>query len=115
MALRSLSVQLYSVRDALQQDPAGTIARIADIGYRQVEAGAKFLTAAPGLLEAIHEHGLGTPTMTSPLVRVDRAPVWELAHRLGAHTVVDTFIPEEHWTSVDDVDAIAAELNAAAA
>ncbi len=116
MALRSVSVQLYSVRNALESDPSGTIDRLAAIGFTQVEAGFKYLTQHPELLEAIHRNRLGTPTMTSPLFEVaDRAPVWELAERLGAGTVSETHIPEQHWTSLADVDHIADELNASAA
>ena len=115
VAHRPISVQLYSVRNALEVDPVGTIDRIADIGFEAVEAGFKYLSSYPELVDAIHRHGLLTPTLTSPLFEVaDRVPVWELAKRLGAHTVVDTFIPEPHWTSVADVDHIAAELNQAA-
>ena len=111
-----VAVQLYSVRNALETDPVGTIDRIAEIGYQAVEAGFKYLTTYPELVDAIHRHGFETPTLTSPLFEVaDREPVWALAERLGSHTVIETFIPEEHWTSVADVDHIAAELNDAAA
>ncbi|WP_165314350.1 sugar phosphate isomerase/epimerase family protein [Agromyces protaetiae] len=116
MVHHSVSLQLYSVRDALEADPVGTIDRVAALGFTAVESGFKALTAHPELVDAIHRNDLATPTMTSPLFRVaDREAVWALAKRLGAHTVVETFIPEEHWTSVEDVDAIAAELNASAA
>lgn len=116
MALRSVSVQLYSVRTALESDPSGTIDRIAEIGFTQVEAGFKYLTAHPELIDAIRRNDLGTPTMTASLFEVaDRAPVWGLARRLGATTVSETFVPEQHWTSVADVEHIADELNAAAA
>ncbi|GAA0811144.1 sugar phosphate isomerase/epimerase family protein [Spirilliplanes yamanashiensis] len=42
-----ISIQLYTVRDVLAADPAGTIAALARIGYRRVElAGTAGLTAA---------------------------------------------------------------------
>jgi sugar phosphate isomerase/epimerase len=42
-----ISIQLYTVRDALAADPAGTLATLADIGYTKVEAaGTAGLTAA---------------------------------------------------------------------
>ena len=42
-----ISIQLYTVRDVLADDPAGTIATLADIGYTRVElAGTAGLTAA---------------------------------------------------------------------
>jgi sugar phosphate isomerase/epimerase len=42
-----ISIQLYTVRDALSADPAGTLATLADIGYTKVEAaGTAGLTPA---------------------------------------------------------------------
>jgi sugar phosphate isomerase/epimerase len=42
-----ISIQLYTVRDILTADPAGTLATLADIGYTKVEvAGTAGLTAA---------------------------------------------------------------------
>lgn len=42
-----ISIQLYTLRDILAQDTEGTIARLAEIGYRKVEhAGFAGLTAA---------------------------------------------------------------------
>jgi sugar phosphate isomerase/epimerase len=115
VSLPTVSLQLYSLRDALEQDPLGTIDRVADMGFRAVEVGARYLAANEGLIAAIHRHGLATPTLTSPLFRhEDRASVWSLAKELGAHTVIDTVIREEHWTTLDAIDAVAADLNAAA-
>jgi sugar phosphate isomerase/epimerase len=45
--LDRISIQLYTVRDILAADPAGTIATLRDIGYRKVEtAGFAGLSAA---------------------------------------------------------------------
>lgn len=114
MTLPAISVQLYSVRGPLESDPVGTISRIADIGLRQVEAGFRYLTQSPALAAAIREYQLATPTLTSPLVDVDRSAAFDLARQIGAHTVVETFVPEPKWTSIEDVQHIADELNAAA-
>ncbi|GAA4442143.1 sugar phosphate isomerase/epimerase family protein [Phytohabitans houttuyneae] len=120
MALQSLSLQLYSVRHALDDDLPGTLARVAEIGYRQVEASHKLYARGPELARAVREHGFGVPTFTSPLVALpgrevpDVEEVFAAARELGATAVIDTYIPEEHWTSRADVATIAAGLNAAA-
>lgn len=114
MSLPSLSLQLYSVRNALEADIPGTIQRVAEIGFAQVEASYKVLSRGPALLEAIRANGLTAPTMTSPLLDVDRDHVFATANELGASTVVETFLPEPLWTSADDVRRLAGELNAAA-
>ena len=35
---RKVGLQLYTVRDAMAKDPAGTLSRVAEIGYKEVEA-----------------------------------------------------------------------------
>jgi sugar phosphate isomerase/epimerase len=112
--LRSISLQLYSVRDALEDDAQATIDRIASIGYTQVEASYRTLSASPRLGPAIRGAGLTSPSMTGTLVGADRAPVFETAKELGAYAVIDTLVREEHWTSEADIARTADELNAAA-
>jgi sugar phosphate isomerase/epimerase len=110
----SLSLQLYSVRHALEEDLPGTIARVAAIGYRQIESSYKLYSRGPEFLDAVRSNGLASPTMTSSLIDTDLDAVFAAAKEIGAHTVVDTFVPEEFWTSEDDVDRIAGHLNEAA-
>ena len=112
--LPSISLQLYSVRDALERDAQATLDRVAAIGYTQVEASYRALSASPRLGRAIRAAGLTSPSMTATLVGADRGPVFEAANELGAHAVIDTLVDEEHWTARDDIARTAGELNAAA-
>jgi len=112
--LQSLSLQLYSVRNALEEDVSTTIARVAEIGFTQVEASYKVLLRDIGLLEAIRANNLTSPTMTSPLLDIDLDAVFSTAKELGAHTVIETVVREEHWTSPESVAQVADQLNAAA-
>jgi len=53
-----ISIQLFTVRQALSADPAGTIATLADIGYQRVEtAGFAGLTAAQ-FKEILDDNGI---------------------------------------------------------
>ncbi|SDK86594.1 Sugar phosphate isomerase/epimerase [Nonomuraea jiangxiensis] len=112
--LPSLSLQLYSVRNAIDEDLPGTLAKVAEIGYRQIESSYKLYSRGPQFLAAVRDAGLASPTMTSSLVDVDLDAVFTAAKELGAGTVIDTFIPEQFWTSEADVDRIAGHLNKAA-
>jgi len=112
--LPSISLQLYSVREALEQDAQATIDRVASIGYTQVEASYRSLSANPRLGPAIRAAGLTSPSMTGTLVGADRAPVFETATELGARAVIDTLVPEERWMAEADIARTADELNAAA-
>ena len=56
-----LSVQLYTVRDALSADLPGTLRRIASIGYTNVEAFG-YVEHAEELRDALADAGLQAPS-----------------------------------------------------
>jgi len=65
--IRPIGIQLYTVRDALQRDYDGTLAQLAQIGYREVESGWDQDKEHPKeMREALLRHGL-----TSPSTHVD--------------------------------------------
>jgi sugar phosphate isomerase/epimerase len=108
-----LSVQLYTVREALQADLEGTVRRIAEIGYTQVEP--YNFVAFPGLGNALRSAGLTAPTAHCGLVGKDLVPVFEAAKEIGIATVIEPFVASEHWQTAEGVKATAAALNDVAA
>ncbi|MFI7547584.1 sugar phosphate isomerase/epimerase family protein [Actinoplanes sp. NPDC049599] len=90
-----ISIQLYTVRDVLTADPAGTIAALADIGYTKVEtAGTAGLTAAAfrALLDA---NGIRATSGHFGIPQPFDATAWRAtladARTLGCHFVVHPF------------------------
>jgi sugar phosphate isomerase/epimerase len=108
-----VSVQLYSVRDALAADPAGTLGRIADLGLRTVEP-FDLTGFADRIAEPMATHGLTAPTSHVSFVDGGLDEALAAAGRLGVGTIIDPYLPDERWTSRSDVEAIAASLNEAA-
>lgn len=53
-----LGLQLYSVREQLPRDYAGTLKQIAALGYREVEAAGFFNHSPAQVLQAMHGAGL---------------------------------------------------------
>lgn len=108
-----LSLQLYSVREQLTEDFDGTIARIADFGYRHVEPYGieKFTTQ---LAESLPAHGLAAPTAHSSPVTGDLGEVIKAAQQLGVTRVIQPGSPRELWETADGVKRWADQLNAAA-
>lgn len=51
-------LQLYSVRDAMEKDVKGTLKRVAEIGYKQVEFAGFFGVDAPTMKSWLDEFGL---------------------------------------------------------
>src|SRR6478752_697314 len=108
-----LSVQLYTVRELLSEDTAGTLRRLADIGFTQVEPFA-FLSFGDALRDGLKEAGLSAPTTHQGFIGGDVDEVAEAAKALGIETVIDPYVAPERWQSADEVAAVADQLNAAA-
>jgi sugar phosphate isomerase/epimerase len=113
MAMTAISVQLYSVREAFAADPTGTLARLADIGFTQVEPYGLAENAAI-LRTGLSDHGLTAPTAHAKLIGVDQGEVFAAAVACGVGVVIDPFTPAEQWRSEADIAATAAALNEAA-
>ena len=113
MSTSHLSVQLYTVRELLTDDTVGTLKRIADLGFTQVEPFA-FLSFGDDLRRGLSETGLSAPTSHQGFIGGDLEPVFEAASALGIATVIDPFVAPDRWQTAESVDEIAAQLNAAA-
>jgi sugar phosphate isomerase/epimerase len=109
----SYSVQLYTLRNALQEDLPGTIRKVAEIGFTQVEP-YNFVAMAKELGAALKENGLTAPSGHAPLLSQDQDEIFAAAKELGISTVIEPYITAEHWQSAEDIRATAAKLNAAA-
>ncbi|WP_285243300.1 sugar phosphate isomerase/epimerase [Pseudarthrobacter sp. fls2-241-R2A-127] len=109
----SYSLQLYTLRNAISEDLPGTIKKVADIGFTQVEP-YNFVATAKELGAALKENGLTAPSGHAPLMSQDQDEIFTAAKELGISTVIDPFLPAEHWQTAEDIQATAAKLNAAA-
>lgn len=113
MSRPPVSVQLYSVRDALAADPATTVLRLADLGLRTVEPFG--LTDAVDALEpALAAAGLTAPTAHVTLLGGAHEAAFAAAARLGVATLIEPYVPAERWATREDVAALAAELTVVA-
>ncbi|GAB3039159.1 sugar phosphate isomerase/epimerase [Parafrigoribacterium mesophilum] len=106
------SVQLYTVREALEADLQGTLERIAGMGFTLVEP--YNFTAFGGLGSALRAAGLTAPTTHAHFVGRDAGSVFAAARELGIGTVIEPYVEPERWRSLESVRAVAAELGAAA-
>ncbi|MGG7466379.1 MULTISPECIES: sugar phosphate isomerase/epimerase family protein [unclassified Plantibacter] len=114
MSTSQLSVQLYSVRDALAADTAGTLQRLAEIGFRQAEP---FGFGPDADLTAVHGAGFTTPSAHANFIKegTDLAAYFGAAAAAGVKVLIDPAIAAERFSSADGVKGIADDLNAAAA
>jgi len=107
-----LSVQLYTVRNALAEDFDGTLAQIAGFGFTQVEP-FQFVNFLDGLRN-LSKHGLSAPTAHVGLLAGDQEEIFGAAKELGIQTVIEPAVRDQHWQTADAIKATADQLNAAA-
>jgi len=105
-----ITVQLYSVRDLAKQDYAGTIRAIAETGYGCVEPAGYPGFSAPQAAKLFQEFGLRAPSAHIGLpVGDNKNAIIEEALMMG-HKYLITGCPpkfQEHYTSLDNVKAMA--------
>src|SRR6476620_6243857 len=65
-SIMNVGMQLYTVRTQLEKDFDGTLAKVAAIGYKEVEFAGYFGHTPQGVRDALKKHGL-----TSPSAHVD--------------------------------------------
>ena len=112
--LTSIGVQLYTVRDLLQRDFEGTLAKIAAIGYRTVEFGGIEGPSPRETLAMLKRHGLTAPSGHAQLDDLERAlpKVLQDASAREQKYVVCPFIDESRRRTLDDWKRLAATFNA---
>lgn len=110
-----ISIQLYTVRDLAQADYAGTVRRIAEIGYGAVEPAGFPGYSLQQAVALYAELGLdvGSAHLAMP-VGEQRQQAIETAQALGAPYIVSGLGPD-HFGSVDQIKAACDTFNRAAA
>jgi sugar phosphate isomerase/epimerase len=111
--MSELSVQLYTLREALAKDFDGTLEKLAEFGFTQVEPFAltKF---ADELRNGLSRNGLTAPTTHIHLLGEDQDAIYQLAAELGIQTVIQPSTDRTRWQTETGVGEVASELNAAA-
>jgi sugar phosphate isomerase/epimerase len=105
-----LSVQLYTVREALADDLPGTLRHIADLGYHNVELFG-FVDLADQYSELLPSVGLVAPSAHARLLGQDVADIFVAAKKVGVTTVIDPHIGRDLWTTKEDIAKSASSLN----
>lgn len=111
--LKTIGIQLYSVRSEMERDFEGTLAQLGSIGYKEVEF-AGYFERKPGEVKAILDrHHLAAPSGHVPIdiVRRDWRGTLDTASKLGHRYVVVPWLPEEDRRTLDDLKRMAAEFN----
>ncbi|HZE07734.1 MAG TPA: sugar phosphate isomerase/epimerase [Gemmatimonadaceae bacterium] len=112
--LEKVGLQLYTVRDLMKADMPGTIAKVAQIGYKEVEFAGYFGRTPDQVRKLLDDNHLTSPSTHLPFEALDN---WKKtladSKRIGHHWVTLPYIPPEKRKTVDDWKKIAARFNRA--
>jgi len=113
--LEKVGLQLYTVRDLMKADFEGTLAHVAQIGYKEVEFAGYFNHAPAEVKAMLDRHGLTAPSTHVGDISPD---AWkaslDAAHTIGHEYIVCPWIPEERRKTLDMWKQVAADFNRAA-
>lgn len=112
-----LGVQLYTLRTEMERDVAATLARVALIGYEEVEFAGYFGHSPSEIRRFLDDAGLRAPSAHVDVGLVDDAwpATLEAAAVAGHEYVVVPWLPESMRSSLDDWRRTAERLTGAAA
>jgi sugar phosphate isomerase/epimerase len=102
--LDSIGMQLYTVRGMMGTDVPGTIAKVAAIGYKEVEfAGYPDLYSSKDLRAMLDTNGLSSPSVhvSYDVVQHRMPQAIDAAHVLGHKYIICPWIDESQRASAD--------------
>jgi sugar phosphate isomerase/epimerase len=95
-SIGKIGVQLYTVRDMLAKDFDGTLAKVAAVGYKEVEFAGYFDHTPQQVRDALKKHGLAAPAAHIDYASLgEKFPsVIEAAKTIGHTFLVNPWIDE---------------------
>jgi sugar phosphate isomerase/epimerase len=110
--LKKIGLQLYTVRDLMKADLPGTLAKVAAIGYKEVEFAGYFGRTPAEIRDLLRRNGLTSPSTHIPIdtLEKDSQKAFADAKAVGHQWVVVPWVPPERRKTADDWKAIAALL-----
>lgn len=111
---RALGVQLYTVRASMQLDVEGTLGRVREIGYSQVEFAGYFGESPKQIMTYLRRNGLTSPAAHVGLDALTTGldATLEAAAEIGHRWLVLPWIDERDRT-LEGIARIAGQLNVA--
>lgn len=111
--IRPIGVQLYTVRDEMKRDVAATLARVAQIGYTEVEFAGYFDHSPAEIRAMLDQNHLTAPSAHIPLQQLqgDLSGVIAAAKTIGhAYIVCPWLDPSQRGSTVDAWKSFGATL-----
>src|SRR2546428_11656070 len=109
-------LQLYTVRQAMEHDMEGTLAKVAEAGYGEVEFAGYFGHPPKEVRAMLEHHGLAAPSAHMGSLAPDGwTASLDVARAIGHEYIVVPWIPAEARKTLDGFKRVAQDFNRAAA
>jgi sugar phosphate isomerase/epimerase len=101
--IKAVGLQLYTVRDAMKSDFDGTVAKVAQIGYKEVEFAGYFDHSPKDISELLKKNGLTAPSchVGYDVVEKKLAEQIEASHTIGHKFIICPWIEEKQRKEPD--------------
>jgi sugar phosphate isomerase/epimerase len=111
--LKKVGEQLYTVRDLMKADLPGTLRKVAQVGYKEVEFAGYFGRSPAQIKALLKQNGLTSPSshIGLDILEKDSVRAFADAKAIGHSWVTMPYIPEERRKTVDDWNKIIDLLN----
>ena len=111
--LKKVGLQLYTVRDLMKADLPGTLRKVAQIGYKEVEFAGYFGRSPAQIRALLKQNGLTSPSshIGLDILEKDSVRAFADAKAIGHSWVTMPYIPEERRKTMDDWNKIIELLN----
>jgi sugar phosphate isomerase/epimerase len=113
--IKNIGVQLYTVRNLMKDDFEGTIAKVAQIGYKEVEFAGYFGRTAEQVKAVLVKNGLKAPSTHVQYDELDEKfpSVIDFSKSIGLEYIICPWIPEDLRKSPDIWKQAAEKFNKA--
>lgn len=110
-----VGLELYTVRSLMAKDVEGTLAAVAEIGYREVEFAGEFGRSPGELRGTLDRLGLRAPARHVPVESLDGGwpKVLEDTATMGSEYAVVAWVPVEMRRTLDDWRRLGERFNSA--
>jgi len=90
---KPIGIQLYTVKEAMEADPAGTLSKLAKIGFREVETAGFGKLSAKQFRKPLDDAGLACPSAHLSFDLDNLGAAFADAHALGAKYAASGSLP----------------------
>jgi sugar phosphate isomerase/epimerase len=113
-----LGIQLYTLRSVAAKNLSGTLARVAAIGYKEVELAGYYNHPASEVRAMLDQYGLTAPSAHIDMAQLEgeaAGPTYRDAKIVGLEWVTVPSLPRGRRDTADDWKRVAQQFNAVAA